>query len=80
MASEFPRINESVRAATWLLSRSPEEGKRTGAPLSQKYRMLIMGPPIENYPRIWIAYSFEDNVVTLEDIQVLPITRSLNKP
>jgi hypothetical protein len=70
--TKYKRIDDSLRGIVWLLSRSPEEGSTLGPPLSPKYRALVIGPPANPLPRIWIAYKLDGGVVTLEDIEVLP--------
>jgi hypothetical protein len=72
LRTKYKRIDDSLRGIVWLLSHSPEEGSTLGPPLSPKYRALVMGPPANPLPKIWIAYKLDGGVITLEDIMVLP--------
>ena len=72
LREKYPRIDETIDGVNWLLSRSPEEGYIPGPPLSDKFRLLSIGPPIKNFYRVWLYYTLDEegNKITLEDIMV----------
>jgi len=69
LKSSYSRIDDYVMAATWMLQRSPEEGRRLGEPMAN-YRILSMGPPMNEMPEVWIIYSVNGRTVKLFDITI----------
>jgi len=67
--AKFNRIDEYVQAVTWLLQRSPAEGKILPEPMAN-YRILNIGPALKGLPTVWVAYSFHGDIIKLFDIKI----------
>lgn len=67
LRANYPRIDEYVAGAIWLLERAPELGDMFGEPLGA-HRALNAGPKMSGLPRMRLAYIFRNGVVELEDI------------
>lgn len=65
---KYTRLDAFIDGVVWRLERSPEEGRKVGVPLAEKYRILDIDRPTEEFPQIWILYAVEKSKVVLLEI------------